>query len=633
MNITKQVWVYDIEVFPNLFTCTFHCTESQDKKREFIFFGNGDYSFTKSNFFIFLEEEVSGLVGFNNLAYDYPVLHNLLLKKKKILSGIRMEVLTRWIYFVSRSIIRAEFSQIPEKEVLIPQLDLFTLHHLDNKAKRSSLKSIQVSMGWPNVMDCELPFDKPVLRSDILSIMEYNVNDVESTEEFYRRSSGKIELRKEFSKMYNIKCLNWNDSKIGSELLLKLYSAKTKSNPQTIRKRRTYRKSIEVGSIIFSYIEFKTNAFQNLLSYFRSQVITKTKGSIDYSIRIPNLTIDYGVGGIHGCVNDPGVYYSDKKYIIKSADVDSMYPSIAIKNELFPAHLGHEFVSVYRDIMTQRLKAKKEGNKIKNEGLKLAINSVYGLSNSEFSYLYDPQFTMGITINGQLLISMMVEKFLEEKWEILMINTDGIEVKIPRSDEMKYQKICRDWEKITKLGLSHKEYNKLVIRDINSYLSIDTDGDIKVKGAFEIDKELYKDNSSRIVPLALQEYYVKGTDPVKFIESHTNILDFCNRFKANRGWYSEIRTEEDFKLKKQRCQKTNRYFISNRGGLYVKINEEDGREYTIEAKQNVTLLNIYNPETPITEYDIDYDYYIREVQKIVNVINYNYFKIKFAYHN
>lgn len=55
-----------------------------------------------------------------------------------------------------------------------------------------------------------------------------------------------------------------------------------------------------------------------------------------------------------------------------------MYPSIAIVNELYPEHLGIEFCELYEGIVKQRLAAKKSGDTVMADGLKLSANSVYG---------------------------------------------------------------------------------------------------------------------------------------------------------------------------------------------------------------------------------------------------------------
>lgn len=51
-----------------------------------------------------------------------------------------------------------------------------------------------------------------------------------------------------------------------------------------------------------------------------------------------------------------------------------MYPSLSINYEFIPPHLGKEFLEVYAGIKNERLEAKRNKQKIKNETLKLAIN-------------------------------------------------------------------------------------------------------------------------------------------------------------------------------------------------------------------------------------------------------------------
>ena len=50
----------------------------------------------------------------------------------------------------------------------------------------------------------------------------------------------------------------------------------------------------------------------------------------------------------------------------------------------------------------------------------------------------------------------------------------------------------------------------MAIRDVSTYIAVYENGDIKHKNAFEIDKELHKNPSMRIVPIALEKYFVEG---------------------------------------------------------------------------------------------------------------------------
>jgi hypothetical protein len=62
-----------------------------------------------------------------------------------------------------------------------------------------------------------------------------------------------------------------------------------------------------------------------------------------------------------------------------------MYPSIIIEWGLYPKHLGPEFLDVYRSIREERVIAKKNGDKVKNETLKLALNGLTGNLQSPYS--------------------------------------------------------------------------------------------------------------------------------------------------------------------------------------------------------------------------------------------------------
>lgn len=71
--------------------------------------------------------------------------------------------------------------------------------------------------------------------------------------------------------------------------------------------------------------------------------------------------------------------------MLVDSDVRSLYPSIILKNKLFPAHLGEAFLDVYNTIYEQRVSAKAEGRQIENETLKLALNGLTGNLQSIYS--------------------------------------------------------------------------------------------------------------------------------------------------------------------------------------------------------------------------------------------------------
>ena len=112
-----------------------------------------------------------------------------------------------------------EFSDYPQWRMAIGQIDLFKLHHWDNPAKRSSLKWIQYSMDWQNILEMPIEHDTIIESKDQLdTIIEYCINDVQSTKEIFNRSKSQIKLRKELTDTYKINLYSASEPRISKEL-------------------------------------------------------------------------------------------------------------------------------------------------------------------------------------------------------------------------------------------------------------------------------------------------------------------------------------------------------------------------------------------------------------------------------
>ena len=97
---------------------------------------------------------------------------------------------------------------------------------------------------------------------------------------------------------------------------------------------------------------------------------------------------------------------------------------------------------------------------------KIVLNSTFGLSNDKNSFFYDPDLCMRITVNGQLSLLMLYEMLMERIPDAagLLLNTDGVEIRIPRKYKDEYLSICKEWEEITQLNLEHDTYQKISFR-------------------------------------------------------------------------------------------------------------------------------------------------------------------------
>ena len=617
----KRVWIFDLETL-DVFTATYLDRDS-DETRVFVIDNELD---DRELMFEFLDNEVAGLVGFNSINFDAQILEYMYRNPDCTAGDIR-----RYAQIITSD--NDRMNDVPEWRLRHKHLDLYRIHHFDNKNKRTGLKWCEFSMDLENIED--MPSDGEG-ENWLQMILSYNLNDVIATKELYKRTISMIELRKQLTKMYGINLINASDSKIGSELTLKLYCQKTGKNIKDVRSMRTYRKSIKIGDIIFPYVKFNSDIFNLVLNHFKNLEIKDTKSGSEFSVNYKDFQFDYGSGGIHGSISN-SVVESDKEYVIIDADVSSLYPSIAIVNGLYPRHLGREFVDIYnQEIVVPRLIAKKEGNKVLADGFKLAANSVYGKSNDVYSWLYDPQYTMATTINGQLLLTMLAEMLMEiDDSKLIQINTDGLTMRIPRDKGTQYFDICEKWMKITNLELEYVKYSKMIIFDVNNYLAFYTNGKYKAKGRCEFeDIPLHKNKSFAIIPRTFYEYHKNNVEPVEFITNHNNIYDFCAGVKSKRSdkrggnWY-QLHWIENGDYKTKKLSKTVRYYVSNKGATLIK-HSEDGSQSHVEApvrKGNrimkdwkVTYFNKSVKHNDFSKYDIDYTYYISKVNEWITDI-------------
>lgn len=463
---------YDIETYPNTFTFTaIHIASGICEQYEISPRRNDSLQLIKC--IRLLADMRYRMVGFNNIGFDYPVLHYFITN-----GGV---LTAEQLYNKAMSIIRApeeaKFAHIIwESDWIVPQLDLFKIHHFDNNARATSLKVLEFNMRMSSIED--LPFDvgNMLYGEQIDLLLKYNKHDVQATIDFYHKSIEQIRFREQLTKQYGKSFMNHNDTKIGKDyFIMELEKVHPECCYRYIDGKRviqqTLRDQICIADVILPYVQFRHPEFQRILTWFRSQVITETKGSItNVNCTINGFRYDFGTGGIHGSVESQ-VVESDEQWIIESRDVKSYYPNLAIVNRFYPAHLGDTFCSVYENLYEQRKKFDK--GTTENAMLKLALNGTYGDSNNQYSPFYDPQFTMSITINGQLLLCMLVEQLvLVPGLKMLMINTDGLEYRVERKYLNHIDKVCEWWQSVTGLELESEIYQKLCIRDCNNYIGV-----------------------------------------------------------------------------------------------------------------------------------------------------------------
>jgi len=565
-NLTPNSMVsFDIESFPNIFTFTARCNG-----RKWVFEISDRKNDTQRLCMFIVVCKSLGVewVGYNNIGYDYPVVHHIYQNRKAGLTAVE-------IYNKSMSIINAgehaRFSNtIWEDDWAVPQIDLYKLHHFDNMARATSLKVLEFNMRMMNIEEAPFPFGIFLTPEQMDLLLDYNDHDVIATEMFLEKSSKQIELRRKLGEKYGRNFINHNSTKIGKDILITALEAASKGccyDYSTGRKRmvQTKRDKIVVADIIFPYVQFNHPEFNRVLNWFKAQVLTETKGSIkDVNCSVNGFQFDFGTGGIHGSVESQ-IVTAGNGFKIIDIDVKSYYPTLSIRNNVYPAHLSSVWCEVYGGIFdTRQNDYPKKTHPIENEALKLALNGAYGDTNSEYSPLYDPQYTMTITINGQLLICMLAEALMAAgELTVIQVNTDGITIKIPDHLEQWVMSVCKWWEGVTKLELEYANYSRMFIRDVNNYIAEYTNGDLKRKGAYEYDIDWHQNHSALVVPKAAEAALVHGKNIRDFITTHQDIFDFFLRAKVPRSSHLEYCGEKVGNIA--------RYYISANGDPLFKV--------------------------------------------------------------
>lgn len=649
----KSVWVYDIECLSNFFSYYAINKKTNDVLCFYIHENHNDWE----KLIYHLNNNVFFHIGFNNLGYDYPVLHKLLKSDKKLNA--------EEIYKISQEVISNEYANIPLWDVLIQQIDVFSIKHYNNKAKSTSLKWLEFTQRWNKLQDMPLKHNEVVEKHNIQSILDYNKNDVEATLMFYNNHCVEdIIFRKTLSKKLNYNFLNYNDVKIGEHLNRLTYEKLSNRSYSEFKQKRTYHKTFKLSDIVEDNIEFKTKYLKDFLNELKIKSFKNEDDKIiDTHLKFANCIFKFAKGGLHS-EDIPRIESKNDDEILMEKDVSSYYPASIINSKLYPKHLGIEWyngVKINYDRRTHEIKPlMKTLDKLSNEykeldaeqaSIKLSLNGgSFGKLGSVYSWQYDPLEKYKITINCELKLLVLIEEFYLNDIKIISANTDGVVIKYNKSKQYLVDKIHKDWEDKFNYILEDTYYNKIIFSSVNDYIAEIVDnktGKIlyhKFKGDYEIDKEPHKNNSQRIVPIAIKEYFINNTPLNKVIRNlnydfinskgnkeKTTIYDYCiGRKKAKNQLYHYIEKNKHTVIN----DKVIRYYIVDSDKFQNKIFKEylSGKQADKAKNNNKKALEAVN--TPFNhmlfmdhqekiDYNINYLYYHQECMKIIEPIERN----------
>ena len=630
-----NVLIYDIETMQELFLVSIYNPKTQQWH---------DFQVSKNTnqidaFVRFTEQyEEYYWVGYNNLRFDSQVVEWIIRTHQEWHELSALEV-TALIAQKAADVIHDAnydvFAEYKEEWLHNKQIDLFKVNHYDNKNRRVSLKRLEFEMDLQNIEEMPIHHTKTDMTDDEIALtIDYCHNDVLATYEFYKITTGdtehplykgnnQIELRQDIFDEFGIPCLNYSDSKIGDEMIKKYYCQEKGIHYSELPKKGYFRKEVKAKNCIAEYVAFQTSELQQFLKHVKKQVFTLTD-DFKESLVFHGNTYTFAKGGLH-TENKPKIFEADDETLIVDWDVSSYYPAIIINNNRYPAHLGPEFLRGYKQMFEKRLELKplaKKDKKIKGivGALKLAVNSVYGKSSDMQNWIYDRQLTMFTTITGELSLLMLIEAYELNDINIISANTDGVTIMVTKDKIDKMHEINKWWMELTSYELERTDYQKIIFSTVNDYLAIKTDGEIKKKGDFLTDFELHKNKSARIVPIALEHWFVNGVPVADTISNHTNIYDFCLRQKASKDFHYEGHSKDS----KTIYNKLIRYYVSNTGEKLLKVKNPECQSNAADVSQveaGEWVMHVCNYLEPNHSLDnINHAYYIERAERIVHKI-------------
>lgn len=361
----------------------------------------------------------------------------------------------------------------------------------------------------------------------------YCGNDHETTQDLYRALVKQLRTREVMSQQYGIDLRSKSDAQIAEAVI--------KSEIERITGKRVWKADEKTKNMAFTYqvpdfVSFQTPDMQKVLRVVRDTLFVVENGKIPMPPTLEALVItmgdsryQLGIGGLHSTESSVA-HHADEDHELKDIDARSYYPSIIIGQQLYPKHLGPAFLQVYEPIYEERQISTGE----KKETFKIILNGSFGKFGSGYSILFAPELMIQTTITGQLCLLMLIEAFEEEGIPVVSANTDGIVTRCPKYLLKREAKLIAEWMEKTGFVMETTHYKSIFSRDVNNYIAIKTDGEVKRKGAYG-KPGLSKNPTVSICTEAAVEFLAKGTPIEETIEWCQDVRQFVSIKKVDGG--------------------------------------------------------------------------------------------------
>lgn len=417
---------YDIEVFPNLFLIKW---KKQGKDNPVVEMINPSPEAVEEIFKF-------RLVGFNCRQYD-----NHLIYARGVLHYDNLQ-----LYQLSQSIISNQKGVLFGAAYNLSYTDI-----LDFSATKQSLKKFEIQLHIHH-KELGLPWDQPVPENLWPKVSEYCTYDVLATEATFEALKGDFKAR---------------------QILADLAGMTVNDTTNTLTTRIIFGKERH-PALVYTDLATGISTDGTYSEANKFDGYSNTAGKNMY------LGTDLGYGGYaHG---NPGIYTN-----VALLDVASLHPHSAIAMNCFG-----EYTKNYNDILEARIAIKHKdyekakmmlGGKLAKylddesiaddlaQALKIAINSVYGLTSASFENPFrDIRNTNNIVaLRGALFMRLLQKEVEDRGYTVVHIKTDSIKIANADKDIIDF---CMEFAKKYKYTFEHEAtYDRICLVNDAVYIA------------------------------------------------------------------------------------------------------------------------------------------------------------------
>ena len=584
----KQQLFLDVECYPNYFLALFRTADGKSKAFE----AYDGQPLDTAGLERYLTHPSFEIVTFNGNGYDIPILTYALdtpgpASLFRRTEDIIVNDIKPWNFYKMFGI------QPPS----VDHIDL-----IEVAPGKASLKIYGGRMHTSRLQDLPFPPGTVLTPEQMPVVKSYCYNDLAVTIELANALRGQIDLRRTMSKEYGVDLRSKSDAQIAEAVL--------KAETQKITGHEVKKLSISYDPFYYQppeYIRFITPYMKEKLAIIKaSLMVVKPTGHVEMPEAIDKMDIEIagkkykvGIGGLHSQESEVS-HYADENTLLVDRDVVSYYPNLMLNMGMVPEAIGDHFLTVYRNILNERVEAKRAKNKVKDASLKITLNGTFGKTSNRYSILYNPEMMIRTTLTGQLSLLMLIELLEHRGIPVVSANTDGIVIKCPVEKRDLMLKCVAVWERATNLETEETQYKALHSRDVNNYIAVKLDGSVKTKGVYA-SSTLMKSPQNEICSEAVCKFLVDGTPIEDTVRNCTDIRKFISLRTVQGGAH-----KEGYALGKA----IRWYYAKGELGVITYRNNGNTVPRSEGAKPIMDL-----PDTLPS--DVDYDWYIKECNDIL----------------